>query len=233
MKRIEKKIERFASYDVPDVLSQIMPPETSKFRLKPVLTFALSLVFIVLASLPFILPAQDLEASAIYLDFDTALRLSLNDNDEVIEIDGLNLEGERFVALLKENPQWQNESLERFLERLMTTIMTRPSQPMHGALLYSVRSENPSIEARLHGQMQRQLGQSNNPVFDDVVEGEAPTMQSGQTPDGMMANPVRARLIQQIRSMDSTLNESDLNQMALNELLKIGRELGITPGQRP
>jgi hypothetical protein len=232
MKKIEKRIETFATYDVPDVLSKIMPEteKAFKFRFKPAFTFALSFLLIGLLSLPFFLPAQDIEASSIYLDFDTAIKLSLNEKDEIIDIEGLNMDGETLVALLKAHPAWQKESFDVFLPRLLETLQTSATLPDHRALLYSVQSDNPSTLARLQGQLQRQLNASENPVFDDLAEGDHPVP---DTEEITSANPLRQRLINQILEKDATYDAAELQQIPLNELIRIGRELGITQGRRP
>lgn len=232
MKKIEKRIEKWASYDVPDVLSKIMPePEKAfKFRFKAAFTLALSFILIGLLSLPFFLPAQDIEASSIYLDFDTAIKLSLNENDEIIDIEGLNGDGETLVKLLKAHPAWQKESLDVFLPRLLETLQTSVSLPNHRALLYSVQSDNPSTLTRLQGQLQRQLNAPDSPVFDDLVEGDSPIP---DTEEITAPNPLRQRLIAQILEKEATYEQTELEQKPLNELIRIGRELGITHGRRP
>jgi len=214
MKKIEKRIETFATYDVPDVLSKIMPEteKAFKFRFKPAFTFALSFLL------------------TIYLDFDTAIKLSLNEKDEIIDIEGLNMDGETLVALLKAHPAWQKESFDVFLPRLLETLQTSATLPDHRALLYSVQSDNPSTLARLQGQLQRQLNASENPVFDDLAEGDHPVP---DTEEITSANPLRQRLINQILEKDATYDAAELQQIPLNELIRIGRELGITQGRRP
>jgi hypothetical protein len=231
MKRIEKKIERMASYDVPDVLSQIMPdaPPLKSRRLKPALTFAFSVLLIGLLSLPFLVPTP-IEASTVYLDFDAALSIGLNEDDEVISITGTNPQGEALVAVLKTTHAWRNASLETVMDQLLITLETSPQRPDHTTLMYSVRSNSEMAKSRVMGKLQSQLVRGQNPLFDDLVDGESFDLREPGS-SGMMANPMRENLILTLLENDPTLEADALRTLSMPELIQLSRRLGLFPGR--
>ena len=231
MKRIEKKIERMASYEVPDVLSHIMPdaPSLKSRRLKPALTFAFSLFLIGLLSIPFLVPTP-IEASMVYLDFDAALSIGLNDDDEVISITGTNPEGESLVAVLKTTHAWRNASLETVMDQLLITLETSPQKPDHTTLMYSVRSHSEIAKSRVMGKLKSQLARGQNPVFDDLVDGDL--FQPTEPESGSMRdNPMRENLILTLLENDSTLEADRLRTLSMPELIQLSRRLGLFPGR--
>jgi hypothetical protein len=231
MKWIEKKIEKMASYDVPDVLHRVMsetPPLKSR-RLKPALSFAFGILLIGLLSLPFLVPTP-VEASTVYLDFDAALSIGLNDEDEVISIAGTNPEGEALVAILKTTHAWRNASLETVMDQLLITLETAPQRPDHGTIMYSVRSRSDLAKSRVMGKLQAQLVRGQSPLFDDLVDGDS-FHSSEPESTGMMANPMRDNLIQTILENDPTEDLENLSTLSMPELIQQARRLGIFPGR--
>ena len=238
MKKIEKNIERWAHDAVPDVLDQVMQqkgiensPSLKKrargFNLRwatPLLMIPLILLLVFTLS-----PSTDVEASSVYLDFDTALEIQVDDDDMIIEIIGENVSGQAFVAYLKGQTDWQGQSLDAYLETLFTEAKARGYIADESPVLVGTRASSDTrmnaLKSHVIDRMQN-LPEHARP-FGDIFDHDMnptsmqPDMMSGRF--GMQ----RALLIDALIEANPDLDEARLEALSLGELIEEARQASI------
>lgn len=242
MKRFEKELFDQAKSEVPDVFERVIAAKGMPKRVKPSplkrlnyrLLTALVLGPLLLLGFFLLNPAQDVAASSVTLDFDTAIRLDLNEDGEVIDVIGVNAEGVRFADTLKDTLDWEGQTLSTVLPQLWAQASFDNRIEPESTVVFDVMAGEAHVQDALRAEMIyhfETVKQSTERPFADVIEVPSEAIQSGDETTSMMydISPAKARLIQQIIDTDSGQTIETLQTLSHRELIGTYRSLNLRP----
>ena len=246
MKKFEKKIENWAQKSVPDVFEKVLeqkgmpavhkaPRSRRLGRLVPLLIVPIIAVLALLLS-----PAETIEASSVYLDFDTAIEIQVDADNRIVELRGDNDSGLAFVDVLKANSNWENAELDTYLQVLFETAHAQgfiaANTPVLVGAMAETMSRRDTLQSSVIDRMQNLPAQAR--PFGDIYDSQYETTlpEDSQETHGRMSM-MRIALIEKIEQADASLTSSELSSLSVSELIAVAQSLGVElsprPGMRP
>jgi len=242
MKKFEKNLERWAKESVPDVLDKVLeqkgmptpqkPPRSRRLgRLVPLLMLPIIAVLALMLT-----PSEDLEASSVYLDFETAIEIQVDEENRILDLIGDNVSGQAFVQILKENPDWENADLDEFLPVLFETAQMRgyiqAESPVLVGTMADEMARKDELKAMVIARMQNLPMQAK--PFGEIYDPASESMEASENPEmtGRMSM-MRWTLIDQIMDADSTYTLETLEPLSLGELIALSQSLDVDVNMHP
>lgn len=158
MKKIEKQIEHYAHLSVPNVLDEVLkqkgsmqPTRKPRFGFK--LAGATLMVPLLLLMFFILAPTQEIAASTVTIDFETAITFEVDESNRVLDILGGNEAGNAFVLLIKDSLDYKDETLTEVLPLIYTLASENDYLKDEATVFYTVESDTQEVLDTLSAQM--------------------------------------------------------------------------------
>jgi len=244
---IKYRIKESFDERTPDILNSIK--NSREFRL-PVKTkkslsdyisfksfsFSLATVFVlaILVTLVFSSqPATPVVASTITVDINPSIQITLDDEDKVINVTAINIDGEE---ILSNNIKFRGLSLDETIEILIEAAYNHGfiiETNDENIILISVDSNNEEIRERLESQLERKIANEVNKYASivrvikernpNVTDEQIKTLADTAKENNMTV--AKLLLIRTIISLDSTRSLDELKDFSIRELYRIKYKL--------
>lgn len=244
----EEQITSSFKSETPDILDKIkssnqfyVPEKTKKFELgrffNKRLSYSLASVF-VLALVLFSLLSSGTEvipvvASTITIDINPSIQITLDDDDNVINVSAINKDGE---LLIDQDIKFKGLSLDRTIEIIIAKALELGyivEDTEYNVILIDVESNQSAIKARVEEELEQKMKQEMSKIGnafmikrenrDDLTDDETTDLE--EDAQRLRISLAKLHLINRIIEADDSYTIRNLKNMSVRNLYQILNEL--------
>lgn len=237
---LKKDMKEMFESDVPDVLSKIknnpkfyVPEQESGFTLsklfnrKVSLSFMGTFVILLLVAITYRGLNTPVVASTITVDLNPSIMITLDENDEVINVKGLNDDGETIITVTRKYRGW---TIEDTIDDLVDILNDRgyivTTSDEYNILLIEVDTTNEAkrtaLAERFEKQFNAKLQQYNSEHWvldsEDIEVSAQDLNKIKNDPRSNQYTMAKMLLIYRIHELDNDLTINELSEMIVREL---------------